>query len=251
MRTVDRNSQHEDIDSEGTWAISYGDMVTLLLCFFILFFTVDQKKDRQKSIQEAIYQVFLQPNSALASEGTKSQVSLGTSGENGIDADIIKELSGKAHQVGNKILIEFPQVSFFDSGKTELTIKGKAALKLFVEKYLPYTGSNTLSIRAFTDERKVLRAPNRKFEDNLELSTLRALSTMRKLQAYGLPLAKMRVGGFGELRLVASVLEKPVESVAIINTKSENQVTNQVTKKNFEMARKVILVIEPGGEMDL
>lgn len=242
MRTLGRKSHHEEIDSEGTWAISYGDMVTLLLCFFILFFTVDQKKDRQKSIQEAVYQVFLQPNST-STEGTKNQLSMGSTSEKGIDDNILKELSGKAHQIGNKILIEFPTVSFFDSGKIELTAKGKAALKLFVEKYMPYTGSNILSIRAFTDERKVLQAPNRKFEDNLELSTLRALATMRKLQSFGLPLSRMRVGGFGELRLVASVVEKPEESAL----KEENK----ELKQKFEMARKVILVIEPGGEMDL
>ncbi|MDW8190842.1 MAG: flagellar motor protein MotB, partial [Pseudobdellovibrionaceae bacterium] len=35
--------EHLDgFDSEGTWAISYGDLLTLITSFFIMFFTADK-----------------------------------------------------------------------------------------------------------------------------------------------------------------------------------------------------------------
>ena len=44
----------ENIDTEGSWAISYGDMITLLLSFFVLFYTVDPQAEKQQSMQDQI-----------------------------------------------------------------------------------------------------------------------------------------------------------------------------------------------------
>ncbi len=43
-----------EVDSEGSWAISYGDMVTLLLTFFILFFSLDSTPQKYTAIQDAL-----------------------------------------------------------------------------------------------------------------------------------------------------------------------------------------------------
>lgn len=233
MKMIRRFEEHEEIDSEGTWAISYGDMVTLLLCFFILFFTVDHEKDQQKKMQSAIFQLFQTQTSAPDQTGADNKVSIGSAKEVGIDQKILQSLDGKSHQVGNKILIEFPEVSFFASASTELSQPGRLALKKFVDKYMPYAGTHVLSIRAFTDERKVIPYKDRRFSDNLELSALRAISTMRSLQKQGIPLSRMRVGGYGELQTDADAL----------NIKDLSQ--------RRDLSRKVVLVIEPGGERDL
>jgi flagellar motor protein MotB len=49
-----RTANHLEIDTEGSWAISYGDMITLLLSFFIIFFSTDQEKDRMKAMESAL-----------------------------------------------------------------------------------------------------------------------------------------------------------------------------------------------------
>ena len=41
----------EEVDSEGSWAVSYGDMVTLLLTFFIIFFTTDPKQGTKQRVE--------------------------------------------------------------------------------------------------------------------------------------------------------------------------------------------------------
>ena len=43
MSLIKKNRIHSEEDSEGTWAISYGDMITLLLSFFVIFYNADFK----------------------------------------------------------------------------------------------------------------------------------------------------------------------------------------------------------------
>ena len=44
MKKRRRESKGKKQHDEGTWAISYGDMITLLLGFFILFFSMEPKQ---------------------------------------------------------------------------------------------------------------------------------------------------------------------------------------------------------------
>ena len=37
-------------ESEGTWAVSYGDMITLLLSFFVIFYNTDFEKEKTLKI---------------------------------------------------------------------------------------------------------------------------------------------------------------------------------------------------------
>jgi flagellar motor protein MotB len=65
--------------------------------------------------------------------------------------------------------------------------------------------------------------PGRRFKDNLELSALRAVSAMRELQELGVPLHRMKVGGYGEIRKLAG----------------------DASDSDLALARKLVLVIEP------
>ena len=49
-----KNVVHDEVDSEGSWAISYGDMVTLLLAFFVLFFTVDPAVEKEEQLKDSL-----------------------------------------------------------------------------------------------------------------------------------------------------------------------------------------------------
>lgn len=250
-----RDGAHEEVDSEGSWAISYGDMVTLLLCFFILFFTVDPERSKTESIQQALMNVLLtqiaSPARAPSSVGDKVAAGQAAKpaeaqsqgrdskakGEEKVvelDSKVNEAWGGKVHKMGSRVVIEFPGVTFFDSGKIDVTKAGIANLVKFTKLYVPYAGSNILSIQAFTDMKAVRKVPNRKFSDNLELSALRSVATMRVLQHSGLPLSRMRVGGYGEMRVTA-------RDLASVNA-DETQAYN--------LARKVVLVIQPEGRVE-
>lgn len=226
LRVRAHHSQSESLheDSEGTWAVSYGDMVTLLLTFFIVFFSLDpneEKVEKRKSLNLALVNELQRLPANIEKEQSSH-------GQAKIDTKIVEQLNGKVHEYGDRLLVEFPEVSFFNSGEVVLTQQGAQSLRLFMRKYLPYAGQYKVSIQAFTDARKVQQKKGRRFKDNLELSALRAISAMRTLQKEGLPLAQMEVAGFGEMK-------STTEHLAEIN-KSE---------KHLELSRKVVLVIKP------
>ncbi len=231
-----RVNDHEDVDSEGSWAISYGDMVTLLLTFFILFFNVNQKATQEtRKLQTALLVKLGEKASDQSKDMGKEEPKLNTgkvADSPSIDEETMKTWGGIPHEIGSRIILEFPQISFYDFGKTKITKAGEASLKNFTSKYVSYAASNILSIKAFTDDVPVNKAKsielNRKYEDNLELSALRAIAAMRILQKAGIPLNKMRISGNGEMESEIRKLASVVPG----------------TRGN-PMARKVVLVIEP------
>lgn len=212
----------EHADSEGSWAISYGDMVTLLLTFFIIFFTVD-KFNLQKSMKLDISEKHKNMSRDIASAVEASMAP---------DKKVKDAVQGKVYRAGEKVVIEFTGVSFFKSGDVNITEEAKRVLKIFYANYAPYMGEYNLSIRAFTDERKVRQEEGRRYKDNLELSALRSVSVMRELQFAGVPLSNMKLGGYGELHLKENDLQ---------NIDTEQRKPSSL----LDLARTAVLVIEP------
>jgi chemotaxis protein MotB len=221
----------EHADSEGSWAISYGDMVTLLLTFFIIFFTVDkfnlQKKNMKLDMNEKHKQEITEKHKNMSRD-------IASAVEAAMDPDkTVKDaVQGKVYRAGEKIIIEFTGVSFFASGNVDTTFAARRALKAFYQNYSPYMGDYNLAIHAFTDSRKVRQAEGRRYKDNLELSALRSVSVMRDLQMMGVPLSNMKLGGYGELHLSEADLE---------NLDSEQRKPSSL----MDLARTAVLVIEP------
>lgn len=226
--------EHEEVDTEGSWAVSYGDMVTLLLTFFIIFFSTDPKQGTKQRVELKVSLIEALKNKSESNldKGNTAKLNVGKKDEEGIDKETLKKLSGVAHDKGNHIIIEFPYVSFFDSGKIDLTKEGVSAIENFVKTYMPYAGNYNVGIRAFADKRAVKNIKTRKFSDNLELSALRSVATMRVLQKAGIPLNRLKTGGYGELILTAKELgEIPTEK--------------RGPSSELDLARKIVLVIEP------
>lgn len=249
IRKVQAKYPHEEVDSEGSWAVSYGDMITLLLTFFIIFFSIHPTKNTiEKQVKEdgltialikalrAERRTDVYTAGKVGQEGSEKQINLSedNSNENGISQKILNDIKGKAHVQGQEILIEFPEISFFDSGKTDLEPKGEMALLEFAKVFLPYMGHYHVGIRAFTDTRKVRADANHRYKDNLELSAMRGIAAMRVLQKGGLPLERLKVGGYGELRETARNLASATE----LESKEEKM-------KSLSLSRKIVLVVQP------
>lgn len=221
-------------DGDGTWAISYGDMVTLLLAFFVLFFTTNPQQEKQKELQQSLVMSLLEGNDSKPGDRNPAQLNIGDNPGEGIEQKIIDKWGAKVYQVGHKILIEFPGVSFFKLGFIKVSDQGNTTLKTFAEKYIPYSGKYILGIRAFTDSRPV-RSSSVRFKDNLELSALRSVSAMRTLRDAGIPLSRMKLGAYGELKVT-------FENLLMQKDKAEDKMS---------MARRIVLVIEPDEKKEL
>jgi len=222
-----RVTDHIEVDTEGSWAISYGDMVTLLLSFFILFFSTDATKDRIEAMEGSL-------KLKIEAHSKPDSVSVKPKGQDPqFDPALVNRLAADVHKVGQKLIIDFPEVSFFKLGKIELTPLGKAQLKKFVDVYMPYAGNYIVGIRAYTDNKKVRANSSGRYQDNLELSALRSVAAMRVLQKLGVPMNRMRLGGLGELRMTAEDLGRAIAS------------TPDYAHNGLSLARKIVLVIEP------
>jgi flagellar motor protein MotB len=205
VRLLSKASYHEEeADSEGTWALSYGDMITLLLSFFVIFFTTDPKQVKLEKMNRHL--TFQLENLVPAVMPLSSETGQGPK----VKMPLIPGLNMRAHEVGESIVVTFQDTSFYNSGAIVLKAQGEKLLNEFAEKYLPYAGNYRLAIKGFTDKRKVVKRRNtfKKYDDNLELSVLRSVSAMRVLQQAGVPLNRMEIAGAGELELIDRVLPR-------------------------------------------
>lgn len=226
MRSQRYQHHEEELDSEGSWAISYGDMVTLLLAFFLLFFSVDPQQEYRSRLEASLFTAMSKSSQVQARAPDNARE---------LNPLLKKQWPGEIHQIGARLIVEFPGISFYNSGAVELTKEGEKALAQFVSLYMPYAGQHVLSLNAYTDPRAV--SSQRRYKDNLELSALRAVAAMRTMQKAGVPLDRMVVGGYGELHQTEQDLAKISEAKG--------------QKELFDLSRKVVLIIKPEEEKDL
>ncbi len=216
-------------EDSGSWAVSYGDMVTLLLCFFIMFFNLSPAKKQLnhfKVIQNTLQETL--KGSPVAAKGFQTQIAMGEKARaHEIDKTILAKLGGVMTKVGDQIFIEFPDVSFFNLGQTKLRPEAVAILGKFASIYAPFSAEFRLAVLAYTDDVPVRRG-HHLYSDNLELSSLRSVAAMRSLQGQGIPVSAMRIAGHGELK------EAKVQTEA-----------KPLQERGDPLARRVSLIIEP------
>lgn len=209
-------NQHGGEHGGDNWAISYGDMVTLLLAFFVLFFSTTKASPDITVIVEELKKEFKQVDVPKPNMVWGKQDRQPTSEMN------LDEVGVKMNVQGNKVIVEFPKVSFFDTGSYQLTKEGEQALKRFGGVLKKFTSKMRVVVRGYTDNRPVRHTSGRIFKDNLELSSLRAISALRVMNQEGIPYHLLRIGGYGE------------------SDKSTEIQTEDILKYD----RKIVLVIE-------
>ena len=150
MRDLTKKKYHLEEDSEGSWAISYGDMITLLLSFFVIFFTTDLKKEKVHNLNN--YMSFAMEE---LKEIPSDILRVGERASLKFDKDELSGLDIKVQQSNDQVIVSFGRFSFFKSGHTEVSEDGIEILKKFAAKYLPFAGTYSLSIKGFTDKVKV------------------------------------------------------------------------------------------------
>lgn len=203
-------------DDAAVWLTSYSDMVTLLLCFFILFFSIYSKRKIQEAAQTAVTDGKLKDSASTDSqtiELTSQQLNEKFAKLDKVysvihDIPDIETLKRKDH-----FLIVFNDGNFFDSGSPKLNLTGQYRMSLVLEKLLPYASKLFVEIQGHADSIPV-GMHHKKYKNNLELSVLRAMSVYRLFALYGYPEEKLSVSGFSSHRPIYDELSEEEDLLA-------------------------------------
>ena len=172
------------------WIFTYGDLVTLLLCFFILLFSMC-KMDVEKI--DAVSQSFKAqpPGSPFVFSGKNSVMDIVSKELEQVDMpdDVKVNVTDAGVQIGFKDSVAF------ETGSVELTEKAKLALL----KALPVVSSfaNNILVAGHTDSESDTTS---KYPSSWELSTARASSIAAFLEQSGIPGKRIQTAGYGHFR---------------------------------------------------
>lgn len=232
---------------------TYGDMMTLLLCFFVLLFsmsTVDAEKFQalvssfhaQVSIfdggqtinntstvmqngmsQMPIKETTFTIQDALQTEQTLAEVEedLNTY----VEAESIEE-SVAVERQGNEIIIRFQDGVLFDSGKAQIKAGAFPTLNKMGERLKTYMDQGyTLCIEGHTDNRPI---SNAQFPSNWELSSARAIAVMRfYIEQMDFDISNVSCVGWAEYHPIAT---NDTEEGRAMNRRVEIKMSLPVTK---------------------
>ncbi len=202
----------ESSGSGNAWMATFGDMMTLLLCFFILllsFATMDVVKFREAlgSVQEALGVQFEHDGEfeAIASAPIQLEDAEGSGGlgddralldelsaaisEEGLDNEIGAEIDGRGVvlRIGGRVL--------YRGGEADLRPEADAILTRVAD--LVKGTTHRVMIEGHTDDVPIQTA---RYPSNWELSTARAISAMRFLVSQDVDAQRVGVAGYADLR---------------------------------------------------
>lgn len=185
-----------ELDWSSNWIITYSDMITIILCFFILFFTATSKE----------MSMLAKIKDSLSSQVDElsSQLSTLTNVENDTDTteeDFIaflkeNDLLDQVKLVNNKngLLIRFNDSILFDSGKANITETGYFVLNQIGDKL--HAINNDVVVEGFTDNVPI---HTDEYPSNWELSVARAIQVVKFLtEEKSIEEDRISVSGFGE-----------------------------------------------------
>lgn len=186
----------EDNDEGGAndWLATYSDMITLLMAFFVIFFSAS-KVDMQ--LFEELKNGFVSDklNTKTGSPLTMLYDQLDSTFDNSVNdnprVDIEKNYRGINILLGSE--------SLFSSGEANLTSSGRQtidelclSLDSIVGKY-----NLTMDIEGHTDDTPIRSF---RFPSNWELSSARAATVLRQMIENGLPPENSRAIGFADVK---------------------------------------------------
>ncbi|MFQ5651980.1 MAG: flagellar motor protein MotB [bacterium] len=190
------NTPHSKIKKEEQpWLLSYGDMVTLLLAFFVLFFAISQV-DQVKF--EMIMEYFSKSESMplhVLEEKFKEMVR-----EHQLEESVDVALTPDG------LLVNFQDNILFDSGKADLKPNSFPILGALAEILnSPDVAGRHIQVQGHTDS--VPLSQSALYPSNWELSTARSSSVIRYLLTREVESGRFVAVGFADTRLKAQESE--------------------------------------------
>ena len=236
-----RKKRHEENENAERWLLTYADLITLLLAFFIMMY-VFSKKDAQKYDEVASHlKTIFSGGTGLAAKGSVTATSPIDMPSKGASSGEIKRqleselMDSNRNKPGGEnisvlsdergVVIRVLDKAFFDEGKAELKDGAKGAL----DKIVPIIKSvdNHVRIEGHTDNVPI---KTNEFKSNWELSVRRATEVVRYfVEKRGLPPERISATGYAEYRPIVQndspknkALNRRIEIIVIKSNEKKN-----------------------------
>jgi chemotaxis protein MotB len=204
------SQQEGGIDS---WLMSYADMITLLLCFFVIFVSVSEpKKEMFAQITEGLVNRFGTVDMTTPLKGVFESVQQVVEKH-----QVLKDVSIEKTESG--IAMEIASRKLFEPGAAEISQENLPLLADLV---------NSLKGADFLDYRIIIEGhtSDEKFESalyptNWDLSAARAARVVRYFAEQGIKADRMRVVAYGETQ--PKVPNHGVGDAPILENREQNQ----------------------------
>jgi len=176
-----------DVDS---WLMSYADMITLLMCFFIIFVSVSEpKKDKFSVITKGIAEKFGAVDLSTPFRGTMQGIQ-GIVERHRVLRDIAVEGSDKG------VELELSSDKFYQDGQVDfnpdsMDILNEIAAELKKSDFVTYR----IAVEGYTDDTPISTPL---FPSNWEFSSARASRMVRFLLDQGVKPSQIKAVGFGD-----------------------------------------------------
>jgi len=215
LRRRRREDEHENLER---WLITYADLITLLLAFFIMMY-VFSKQDANK-YEEVIgrLKTIFTGGAGVISQGNQTSslpLDLPVKAVDSADKEIQKKLEEQIKNLAGSeamqksisiftdergVVIRILDKAFFDEGKADLKERARSALDGIVPVITKI--ENSIRIEGHTDNVPI---SNDEFKSNWELSARRATEVVRYfVEKHDFPPQRISAVGYAEYKPVAS-----------------------------------------------
>lgn len=205
-----KQEEPEEVEQEPgapAWMVTYGDLMTLLLVFFVMllsFSEIDASKYR--ALTESLREAFGSQRVRDMHQATPTDPKI-THGRGAMEESVLDQLRSIIPQAfpgalpdeheGRGYLLRIPGRVLFESGRDELKPEMKPHLVRLAELLKSEPGL-TLRIDGHTDDVPI---STERFRSNWELSAGRALAVVHFLiDECGVPTTRLSAASFGESR---------------------------------------------------
>jgi chemotaxis protein MotB len=200
-------------DNNERWLLTYADLITLLLAFFIVMYSMSRIDAKKFGAMSNALSGALSGRDLVLREQAMFSV-LDETGRGPLDVGDLRLIESKikeqvqtsnlgesvSTQVTDRgLVIHIMEGALFEEAKADLTVSAMAVLRTVAEqvKSIP----NQVRVEGHTDPRPISTP---KFPSNWELSTARATSVLRFLvDSTGVAPDRISALGFGEFRPIA------------------------------------------------
>ncbi len=218
---MSRKNAHAEEHPDERWVISYADLVTLLLGFFILLYaTTDQNLAKMDSLARGLSSAFNVPVKEGAGGESLFDGGTGIIPERNIRADLPFDLeairkvvqretdgSGMEGKIAvekgqDRIILRLSDNLVFPSASADIRAEARPILAVVAKAI--QQNNNEVSIEGHTDN---IPLATERYPSNWELSSARATAVLRALtEEYGVDAKRLVASGYGEHRPIASNL---------------------------------------------